>query len=70
MKIFSFIEHEPIISKILKHLDLWDVKSHPPPKATGSPKAAGYRIDYATSQPPASDRWIYIDPENPEAYPA
>ena len=69
MGVLSFIEDPEIIKKILKHLDLWDVKPRPPPKATGSPKTAEYSIDYATSQLPASDKWLYIDPEYPEVYP-
>ena len=44
--------------------------SRRPPKATGSPKTAEYSIDYATSQLPASDSWLYIDPEYPKAHPA
>jgi len=70
MRILAFIESPDAIKKILKHPDLWDVKPRPPPKATGSPKSAEYSIDYATSQLPASDKWLYIDPEYPEAYPA
>ncbi len=31
MKILSFIEDPEIIKKILKHLDLWDLKSKPLP---------------------------------------
>jgi hypothetical protein len=31
MKIISFIEEEQLVKKILKHLDLWDVKRKPPP---------------------------------------
>jgi hypothetical protein len=33
MKIISFIEDEQLVKKILKHLDLWDVKRKPPPCA-------------------------------------
>ena len=54
--------------KILKHLDLWDVKPRPSPKATESPKTAQFSIDYATSQLPASDKWLYVDPGYPETY--
>jgi len=31
MKIISFIEEEPVIKKILKHLNLWMVQNHDPP---------------------------------------
>jgi hypothetical protein len=35
MKIILFIEDEQLMKKILKHLDLWDVKRKPPPCANG-----------------------------------
>jgi hypothetical protein len=37
MKIISFIEDEDVISKILKHLELWEVKQRPPPRANAPP---------------------------------
>jgi len=40
MRIISFIEDEEIIKKILKHLDLWDVRPKPPPSANGPPAEA------------------------------
>ena len=33
----SFIEDEEVISKILKHLGLWEVKQRPPPRANALP---------------------------------
>jgi len=61
----------------------WRVKARPSPKATGPPKTKEYHIDYSTSQLPVaarhysrsgqaggSDKWLYVDPEYPEAYPA
>jgi hypothetical protein len=33
MRIISLIDDAKIIKKILKHLDLWDVKRKPPPYA-------------------------------------
>ncbi len=39
-KIISFIEDEQLVKKILKHLDLWDVKRKPPPCANGPPPEA------------------------------
>ena len=33
IKIISFIDDSEIIKKILKHLDLWDVKRKPPARA-------------------------------------
>ena len=50
----------------LKHLGLWEVKPRPPPKATGPAKTPEHTIDYSTSQLPASDKWLYVDPEYPE----
>jgi hypothetical protein len=68
MKAISVIEDEEVIKKILKHLGLWEAKARPPPKASGPTKIAEYRIDYSTSQLPASDMWLYVDPEYPEGY--
>jgi len=68
MRVISFIEDEEVIKKILKHLGLWEVKPRPPPKAIGSQKNHEYSIDYSVSQLPASDKWLYVDPEYPEAY--
>ena len=70
MKVISVIEDEEIIKKILKHLELWDRKARPPPKPTGPPKVPEYSIDYSISQLPASDKWLYVDPEYPNVYPA
>jgi len=69
MKVISLIEDEEVIKKILKHLGLWEIKARPPPKATGPAKIAEYSIDYSTSQLPMSDKWLYVDPEYPEACP-
>jgi hypothetical protein len=70
MKVISVIEDEEVIKKILKHLNLWDVKVRPPPKATGPPKPLKYTFDYSTSQLPASDKWLYVDVEYQDAYPS
>jgi hypothetical protein len=32
MRVISFIEHEEVIKKILKHLGLWEVNPRPPPR--------------------------------------
>ena len=69
MKVISIIKDEDVIKKILKHLGLWNQKARPPPKATGPP-IQEYKIDYTDSQLPASDKWLYVDPEYPESYPA
>jgi hypothetical protein len=66
MRVFSVIQDEEVIKRILKHLGLWEVKPRPPPKATGPAKTPEHTIDYSTSQLPASDKWLYVDPEYPE----
>jgi hypothetical protein len=58
MKVISIIEDEEVIKKILKHLNLWDIKTRPPPKATclradthrqaGPPKPLKHAFDYYT----------------------
>ena len=70
MKVISIIEDEDVIKKILKHLNLWDVKTRPPPKAIGPPKPLKQTFDYSTSQLPASDKWLYVDVEYPDSYTA
>ena len=63
MRVISVIEDEEIIKKILKHLGLWDRKARPPPKAKVQP--LNVRIDYADSQSPPSDDYLYCDPDYP-----
>jgi hypothetical protein len=70
MKVISVIEDEEVIKKILKHLGLWDLKARSPTKATGPPKPLEYTFDYSISQIPVSDKWLYVDVEYPDAYPA
>lgn len=70
MRVISVIEDEEIIKKILKHLGLWQVEPRPPPKATEPTKIVEYSIDFSTSQVPASDKWLYVDPQYPETYAA
>lgn len=79
MRITAFKEDLEIIRKILKHLGLWEVKPRPPPKASclcavthrqaGPPKVLEYSMYYSVSQLPASDNWLYVDPEYTEVYP-
>jgi len=57
MKIISFIEYEEIISKILKHLGLWDVKRKPPPRANDPPTEAF--IIYDESSSPGTDDYLF-----------
>jgi len=47
MKISSFIENPEIIKKILKHLDLWDLKSKPLPRANTLPNNIEPHLDYS-----------------------
>ena len=53
----SFIEDGEIIEKILRHLDLWDIRNHDPParKATHIPELI---IDPSYSQLPETDYWV------------
>jgi hypothetical protein len=53
MKIISFIEDQEVISKILKHLGLWDVKRKPPPCVNGPPTESF--IIYDESSSPSAD---------------
>jgi hypothetical protein len=63
MRVISFVEDEEVIKKILKHLDLWDIKIRPQTTATGPPKVPEYNIDSSVSQFPASYKWLHFDPE-------
>ena len=66
VRIISFIEDEKIISKILKHLDLWGVRRKPPARAHGPPTEAF--IIYDQSSSPRADDYI-IDADYPiESY--
>ncbi|MBW1799532.1 MAG: hypothetical protein JRJ85_02270 [Deltaproteobacteria bacterium] len=67
MKLISVIEDEEVIKKILKHLGLRQFEPRPPPKVTEPTKIVEHSIDYSTSQLPASDNWLYLDPVYPEA---
>ncbi len=51
MKILSFIEDPEIIKKILKHLDLWDLKSKPLPRANALPNNIEPHLDYSHRLP-------------------
>jgi hypothetical protein len=62
MRIISFIEDSEIIKKILKHLDLWDVRRKPPARANGPPTEAF--IIYDQSSSPGADDYI-IDADYP-----
>jgi hypothetical protein len=62
MRIISLIDDAKIIKKILKHLDLWDVKRKPPPCANGPPPEAF--IIYDQSSAPSADDYL-IDADYP-----
>jgi hypothetical protein len=63
MKIISFIDNSEIIKKILKHLDLWEVRQRPPPRANAPP--LNIHIDYTDSQIPSYEDDLYCDPDYP-----
>jgi hypothetical protein len=63
MKIISFIDDSEIIIKILKHLDLWEVRQRPPPRANSPP--LNIHIDYADSQIQSYEDDLYCDPDYP-----
>jgi hypothetical protein len=67
MKVISVIEDEEVVKKILRHLDLWDVNPRPPPGTRLGAEKTETIIDDLFSQLPASDKWLYIDSEYPEA---
>ncbi|MBW1775073.1 MAG: hypothetical protein JRJ82_19640, partial [Deltaproteobacteria bacterium] len=67
MKVISAIEDEEGIKKILKHLDLWELKERPPPRmAKAQPLYTEPYIDYSDSQVIPSDNGFYVD----RTYPA
>ncbi len=56
------MEDSEIIKKILKHLNLWDLKAGPPPKrATATP--SNIHVDYSYWQVPTSDGYLYVEAE-------
>ena len=64
MRILAFIENEDVIKKILKHLDLWDIKARPPLKRANAPPVECH-IDYSDSQVPPCEDYLYCDPDYP-----
>jgi hypothetical protein len=62
MRIIAFIEDEQLVKKILQHLNLWDVKSKPPPCANGPPTESF--IIYNESSSPSADDYL-IDADYP-----
>jgi hypothetical protein len=56
MKVIAFIEDEQLVKKILKHLDLWDVKRKPSPRANSPPTESFILYDESSS--PSADDYI------------
>jgi hypothetical protein len=56
MRIISFIENEPLVKKILTHLQLWGVKHKPPPRVTSPP--TGSFIIYDENSSPGVDDYL------------
>ncbi len=60
MKIMGFIENDEIIEKILRHLGLWETRSHDPPKSSDQQPTnlkGELTYDIAYSQLPPIDYW-------------
>lgn len=68
MKVISFIQNAEIIKKILKHLDLWDLKARPPPRAKAPPQKSESLMYYSDSQLPPLDDYLYIDEQYSEDF--
>ena len=61
MRIIEFIEDPEVIKKILKHLDLWNLKARPPPRADAPPKSGEQWLDYSDSQLPHFYAYLCVD---------
>jgi len=57
MKIISIIDDFEIIDKILKHLDLWDIRNHDPPPQKVSDYVLELVCDETDSRIPVFDEW-------------
>ena len=73
MRVIAFINDEMVIRKILTHLNLWDVKRKPPPRAPpidDFPTYLPVRRTQTGDEHPGPDADDYIrDPDYPaEAY--
>jgi hypothetical protein len=58
-----FIEDEEVISKILKHLGIWEMKQRPPQRASAPP--LNIHIYYTDSQNPSYKDDLCCDPDYP-----
>ena len=70
MEVIGVIEDEEVTTKILKHLDAWEVKPGPPPKMAGPPKVSECATDDFASKVLVSDDWLYVDPVSIEIFPS
>ena len=61
VRIISLIDDEEIIKKILKHLNLWDVKRKPPPCANPRRRTEAFIIRDQYSAPSADEYLIDAD---------
>jgi hypothetical protein len=66
MRVSAVIEDEDVIRRILQHLDLWDDKRKPAPKANAPPAA---ELQYTIEDAIPSTEDIAVDPIYPvESY--
>ena len=63
MRIISFIDDTEIVKKILKHLELWEIRQRPPPRAKAPP--LNIHVDYTDSQIPSYEDDLCCDPYYP-----
>ena len=68
MRVIAFIEDPEIVKKILKHLGLWNQKARPPSELRPEAERTQTLIDDSLSQVPASDNYLYVDPQYPDTY--
>ncbi len=59
------IEDSEIVKKVLKHLDLWNVKARERPRLKKSSLMTETIIDYSDSQLLPSDDYLFYDPDYP-----
>jgi hypothetical protein len=57
MKIISIIDDFEVIDKILKHLNLWDIRNHDPPSQKASDYVLELVCDGTDSRISVFDEW-------------
>jgi len=60
MKIIAFIEDDSTIQKILKHLGLWETRSHSPPPSSIICEEIGYVGESSTTSVPAQAHRYFL----------